>query len=353
VGRLGNGANTVHIYDQRGEREISHGALKSTSLKWARNLNVISEASASIPTGQHADCCDIMGSLGTWGHSLVFKRDGVRCWEGPLTNIRWRRGSVELSAHDVLGWSLVNTTDAARATTAPGFRAVDELYDDVGRVFADNDPNVLAHRQRIGGGTGPLTTREVAAYGGDFADQFNEMVKAGANFTTVGRAIVLWPSTSTIGRLPTLYPTRYMSGDVEVEERGLDLAARVIAANDKGVTGVAAGSVTVHPFYGVVEKVVSSSAADAAALAIVAEQYREQHFPAPVFINVPQGSVLSCDAPYDIRELVAGAMVDVKIDEGLCRLVEATQQLQSVEVTQDKDGEKVAVTVAPVSGVVT
>lgn len=350
MSRLGTGINRAFIYDKDGTRKIDMLA-NVTNLKWARNLNAISEAEVTVATGQHADCCDLLGSIGTWGHSLVFTRNGVRTWEGPVTDIQWRRGSVFIGAHDVLGWALKNVTDAARATTAPGFRAVDELYDDIGRVFADHDPNVLAHITRLGGGTGPLTTRDVAAYGGDFADQFGEMVKAGANYTTVGRRIIVWPNTTIMARLPTLYPLRWISGEVTVRERGMDLSVRTIGVNDKGVSGVAAGSTGVHPFYGQIEDVVSSEAADSAALAVVAEQYREAHFPAPLSVEVPQGSVLSCDAPYDIRELVAGSMVDVKIDEGLCRKVEQTQQLSSLEVSQDKDGERVAITVAPVSGV--
>jgi hypothetical protein len=349
---LGTGINRAFIYDKNGTQKVD--LLRNvTNLRWSRSLNAISEANATVATGQHADCCELLGSIGVWGHSLVMTRNGVRVWEGPITDIEWSRGSVLISAHDVLGWALKNVTDAARETVAPGFRAVDELYDDIGKVFADHNPNVLAHLTRLGGGTGPQVAREVKAYGGDFADQFNEMVKAGANFTTVGRRIVVWPNTTVMARLPTLYPLRWISGDVKVRERGLDLSVRTIGVNDEGLSGVAAGSTSVHPFYGQIEDVVSSSAPDANSLAIVAEQYREAHFPAPLSVEVPSGSVLSCDAPYDIRELVAGSMVNVKIDEGLCRKVEQTQQLASLEVSQDKDGEKVAITVAPVSGVAT
>lgn len=350
MSRLGTGINRAFIYDKDGTRKIDL-LTNVTSLKWGRSLNSISEANVTVATGQHGDCCGLLGSIGTWGHSLVVTRNGMRTWEGPITDLEWSRGSVFIGAHDVLGWALKNVTDAARVTEAPGYYAVDELADDVYRVFTDHDPNVWSHFTLLGGGTGPMVTRDVAAYGGDFADQFNEMVKAGANFTTVGRRIIVWPNTTIMARLPTLYPLKWISGDVKVRERGLDLSVRTIGVNDKGESGVAPGSVSVHPFYGQIEDVVSSEAADSAALSVVAEQYREAHFPAPLSVEVPAGSVLSCDAPYDIRELVAGAMVDVKIDEGLCRKVEQTQQLSSLEVTQDKDGERVAITVAPVSGV--
>jgi hypothetical protein len=109
----------------------------------------------------------------------------------------------------------------------------------------------------------------------------------------------------------------------------------------------------VDPFYGVVEAVLSSAETGATSLAATATSFREQHYPAPLKVNLPQGSVLSCDAPFDIAELVAGVTVPFKVEEGICRTVIATQQLTNVNVVQDKDGEKVAVTVAPLTGVLT
>lgn len=351
MGVLGNGSNVAWIYDKNGTMPIAP-VENAAGLNWGRRLNAISEASVQVMTGQHGDCCSIFGNIATWGHSLVMFRDGVRSWEGPITNIKWTRGGVNISAHDVLGWAIKRVTDAAILHPEPGFRAVDEIYDDIGRVFAAHDPNVLAHLLRLGSGTGPLVTRDVKAYGGYYDDQLNEMVKGGANFTTVGRRIVVWPNSTIIGRVAPLLPASHMTGEVEIEEDGFALAAWAAAVNDEGLAGGSAVG-GVDTFYGQVETLVSAAETGTTSLAATATAWREAHYPAPLLVNVPAGSVLSCEAPYAMEELVAGTIVPVKLDEGLCRRVEATQQLSAVEVTDGPSGERVAITVTPVSGVLT
>lgn len=339
---LGTGKNVAWLYDKSGTRAIAP-LDNATRLNWGRKKNAISEASLYVATGTHGQCCSVLGSIGTWGHSIVVFRDGRRVWEGPITNIKWQRGGVAIGAHDVLGWSMVKTTHEARLVEAPGYRAVDEMYDDVGRVFSTHDPNVLAHRVVLGPGTGPLVTRDVKAYAGYYDDQLNEMAKGGANYTVVGRRIVLWPDGYLMGRAAPLLPAQHMTGDVEVEENGFDLTTHVTFVNDEGVYGTAPSS-AVHGFYGQVERSEAFTGTDSATLAASAETYLQDHFPVPLKVNVPAGSVLSCDAPYSIDELVPGTVIPVKVDTGLCKRVDDTPELTAVEVSDGADGEKVAIT---------
>lgn len=348
MARLGTGHNEAFLYDKNGSRRIAK-VENATNLRWTRNMNAISEASVTLLTGAHDSCCGIYGNIGTWGTSLVMFRDGVRSWEGPITNIIWGKGSVSLSAHDVLGWTMKKATDVGNLIETPVF-VIDQLEGDLIKAFAAHDPNVLAHVTILGDGTGPTTGREVKPYGGYYDDQLNELVKAGGYYTTVGRKIIIWPSTTTIARLPTMFPTKYISGEVTVEEDGMAIATSVFGVNDSGEVGNASGNLGVHAYYGQLEHLVPFEAPPAM-LATAAEQTRERMFPAPLSVNVPAGSVLSCDAPYAMEHLVCGSLMNVKIEDGLCKKVEATQQLTSVEVTQDATGEKVAITVEPVSGV--
>lgn len=346
---LGSGSNEAWVYNKDATQPVVP-LETSTNLRWGRVMNDISTADVSLTIPSNEEHSSILGQIGTWGHSVVMFRDGKRCWEGPITNLIWKRGGMAIQAKDVLGWSMRKATHIARlvASSAP---ATDEMYYDITQVFSSHDPNVLAHVQRIGAGTGPPATRDVKLFGGYYSDQLTELAKGGACFTVVGRKIVLWPVTSTIGRTATLLPEEHMSGEVEIEEDGMGLSTHAVAVNDESLYGLAAGN-AIHSFYGQLEEVVPYDCVDAPTLAAVAEQWREAHFPAPLSLNVSQGSVLSPEAPFEIEELVAGTLVPVKVERGV-RLLEATQQLMSMEVTDGPEGEKVAVTVAPVSGVVT
>jgi len=349
MGVLGTGVNEARIYDQRGERAIAP-LTNASEVKWGRKLNAISQGGVRIQTGGHGDCCSVLGQIGTWGHSLVIFRDGLRVWEGPITRLQYSRAAVVIDAHDVLGWALRKNT-VARLVTAPGNFAEAELDFAVQLVFGGFDPAVLAHKQRLAPSTGPLMSLDVKANGGYYADLFAEYARSGAMFTTVGRSIVIWPSTFIMGRTSPLLPHDHMTAEVEVVEDGLMLATGVAAVNDQQVAGTAGGAV--DPFYGRVEQVITSAGVEPTTLGANALQYLEQHYPAPLQVNVPAGSVLDCEAPFDITELVCGTIVPVKIAEGLCRSIDSTHQLTAVDVTSGPIGETVAITVAPVSGVLT
>lgn len=347
MGVLGTGENEAWIYMKGGTVPVAP-IEKPKSIEWNRLLNEISDATVDIPTGSHGDCCSIYGKLGTWGHELVIFRDGIRAWEGPLTNIRWRRGSVSLQAKDPLAWTL-RTGSVARLITTPAYVEAEGWWQ-FQQAFTNSDPNVLALAQRLATNTGPTVTRDIRAWAGYNSAAMSELVKSGLMFTAVGRKVLLWHADYLMGRTNTLLPD-HISGEIEVEEDGLDLSVRSVMTNDDGVTG--AFGTTPDSFYGDVQYLESSDGVDAASLTAAATTHRAQHYPAPVSVNVPQGSVLSCEAPFDMAELVAGAVVPVKVESGICRPVLATQQLQSVTVEDGPDGEKVSITVAPASSLVT
>lgn len=339
MGVLGTGTHECWIYDRRGERELVP-LERVSSVKWGRQKNVISTAEVSVLTGQHGDCCSSLGMLGTWGHSLVIFRNGQRVWEGPLTNIRWRKGGVSLMAHDVLGWSMRRKVREAYMSTSEW--SVNQLRQGVNWTFAEDDPNVLAYVHTVDQNTGPKVRLETKANSGYYDDYLDEITKSGASYTTVGRRIVLWPSSSDVGRTEVFSPSKHLSGDVEVEEDGLKLSTQATFVNDEDLAGTSSGGL--DPFYGLVQTLDSFSGSTVEALAESAQRFRDDHYPCPVRVNVPEGAVLSCDAPMMIEQLVPGVTVPVKIDAGLCRQVDATPELTAVNVVDDAGGEKVSIT---------
>lgn len=352
MGVLGSGQNEAWIYMKGGQIPVAP-IKKPASLEWNRVLNDCSEASVEVTTGSHGKCCSVFGKLGTWGHELVMFRDGVRVWEGPLTNIKWRRGGVSLFAQDPLAYTKKRLT-SAKVVLASDYvekQAWEMVSESMGDSLPDHFPNVVPFAQRLAPNTGPPVTREVQVLGGMYYDQWIELAKAGAMFTFVGRRILVWHSGHVMGRTANLLPD-HLSGEIEVEEDGMQVAVRDAFVNDEGIAGVAGPPSATDPFYGLNDMLTASDAPDASNLAAMANTHREAHYPAPLAVNVPQGSVLSCDTPISMEELVAGTIVPVKVEGGICRPVMATQQLQSVTVTDGPAGEKVAITVTPASGLV-
>jgi hypothetical protein len=351
MGVLGSGTNQAWIYQKGGTIPIAP-IVGPTSLEWNRLLNECSDAVVEIPTGQHGECCSIYGKLGTWGHELVVFRDDERVWEGPLTNIKWRRGGVSLTAQDPLAWSKKRITSAKLVTIQDYVekQAWEMVAESLGDTLPDHFPNVTPYAQRLAATTGPVVTRDVALAGGMYYDQWLELAQAGAMFTFVGRRLLVWHSSYTMGVTATLLPASHMSGEVEIEEDGFGLGVRVGMVNDDGLLGFGGPGSATDPFYGLSDLLFSSDAPDSATLAQIAITMQESTYPAPLLVNLPQGSVLSCDAPFSMGELIAGTLVPVKIDDGICKTVISTHQLTGVKVTQDAEGEKVAVTLAPASG---
>lgn len=357
VGNLGQGNNTAMIQTQGGGQIL--GELPASVLGWGRRLDDLSECNVTIPVSSLSDrCCGLLKEAHTWGHELVVFRDGERVWEGPMVTLRENEtNGVVVRALDAYGYML-RRVHRGRSNGAPVF-AIDEAEFDVTDAFTLDgwdgaDPNVLAYLEVLGAGTGPVTQREIPALSGYYFDTLDQLGDGGVNFTTVGRRIILWPDTLTLGRVPTLLPSQHLSSDVTIVEDGLALAQRSIVTSDNAISGTSAlpSFPTSDPFYGPVELLTNiPNLATTGACDSAADSIRAQGFPAPVLLEIPDGSTLTTDAPYSIGDLVPGVLMPVS-HQGRCRSVASDFVLTSLQVTQTSEGETVQISVAPLSAAV-
>ncbi|MFE2491008.1 hypothetical protein ACFXGR_49000 [Streptomyces mirabilis] len=73
-----------------------------TEVEWSRVLDGTSSARALIqPDG---DCCTRLGRIGSWRTRLAIFRDGQYVWDGPVTDVTWSLGQVEVTAEDGSVW---------------------------------------------------------------------------------------------------------------------------------------------------------------------------------------------------------------------------------------------------------
>lgn len=356
VGNLGRGSNVAEIQTRGGSRSL--GEVPASQLSWGRLLDDMSEANLTIPVSSLSDeCCAVLADTHTWGHEIVVYRDGERVWEGPIVNITEGSDGVTIRALDPLGYML-RRVQRGRTNASPVF-AIDEAVDDVTEAFTlggwdGADPNVLTYLEVLGAGTGPQTQRDVDAWSAYYFDTLDQLGDAGVNFTTVGRRIILWPDTLTLGRVPTLLPSQHLSNDVTITEDGLALSELAIVTTDNAIAGASSAPTfpTNDPFYGSVETLTNiPNLTSSAACTAAADSIRAQGYPAPVRVVIPDGSTLTADAPYAIGDLVPGVLMPVS-HRGRCRSVDSDFVLTTLLVTQTPEGETVQITVSPVSSTV-
>jgi len=360
---LGSGVNRAYIYDRRGESRLL--AVPSVrGVTWGRVLGDVAQATVDVvvPASgrERDDCCGQLGSVHTWAHTLVMFRDDERVWEGPVVRKEDTVRGVSLTAWDVLGWTKKRRIRLTRSSGNPDLPltspVVTEAQISLSRAFGTDDPNVLAYVQTMGtpAQTGRSIDRDVQIDSGYYWDDLSSMLDAGLRLTTVGRRIILAAQNVTIGQTALLLPDQHILGEVSVIEDGEMLATAASARDDLGNSAyvLAEGQQAVHPYYGLVESVVSSGAGEQATVASLqsyAQTEVHDHFPAPVYLNIPDGAVLNPRSPFPMHALVCGALVPA-YSTATCTDVQATFMLTAVNVTQAEGGsEQVSITVQPVA----
>lgn len=345
---LGSEVNTAYIYE-RGGRKRAFKVEGVNKLSWGRTQNAIAEATIDVSIAAAGpECCGKIGDMRTWAYELVMFRGDDRVWEGPVYNLRIGKTGVSISAWDVLGWLKRRRIHTDRTTTVP-HPSVEEMELAIQRGFAPADPNVLAYLD-VRAPTFPIDiVRDVRVNSGYYADDLTTLSGQGANFTTVGRSAVVWGDGDPLGVLPEINAEEHLLADVEVIEDGMGLATAATARNDNDQYDTVGG---VDPYYSLLDLIVSGNgAADVPSLTAIATAARDLSYPAPVLLSVPADSQVSPKAPLPMSSLVPGVFVPVS-SSGTCRPIQQTMVLSGVKVEQDASGEKVSISVRPLSGVV-
>lgn len=329
---IGCGAHSARIIDR-------DGAVVSTAdvllkVEWSRVLDDISTARVLIqPDG---DCCASLARARSWRHNLVIHRDTHLVWEGPILVPEWTAEGVEIQAVDILGWL------DRRVPHTDMYFAERDLTDIaawlVADAFAPDDPG---HEVQIVAPSGIRGDREYETDIGQSGDHLRDLAKTGIDYTAVGRRILILPEDHC-ARVGRLTDDDFPDG-LTVTEDGTSLGTRWVVEGQDGVLGVAGGP---DPYYGLLEHYVEeTSILDAASAEAAARSRLRASRPAPVFIN-SQEATLSTDAAVDVPSLVPGWCVDVTTTR-TCRTISQSMKLNGLKVTEDGNGETVAVQLAP------
>jgi hypothetical protein len=318
----GCGTHSAVILDRGGATVATAEIL--TEVEWNRVLDGISTARAVIqPDG---DCCNRLGRIGSWRNRLVIFRDEQYVWDGPITDISWSLGQVEINAEDVLAWLDDRVPHASRT-----FTNVDLMEPAVWLIedgFAPDDPG---HTVEVIGKAGITGTRSYSAGIGQTGDHLRQLAEAGIDFTAIGSKILLLPEThmASVGRLSDAD----LPEGLEVSEDGKSLVTRWIVAGseESGVVGSDGGT---DPYYGLHERYIEMSEITDVTSAVQAAKARRRSTSAvPVFVDTQQVTI-SPLAAINVPSLVPGWCLDVT-SASTCRQVSQRLKITGVKVTEN------------------
>lgn len=338
---LGCGQHRVFLTTRCGGQTFCDVTDSITSLKYGRVMDDTSQVDLVLNlTG--AACCECVGSCRTWFTSMVIARDGDIVWgPGPLTNILEKNETVSITARDITAWLDVRVINKSYSfVQSPVLHIARTLLRD---ALGPDDPCGILDRIISQVPAVPtLIDQDITAGDGYAGDVFRDMARNVLDFTVVGTQIIISENLE-FGPYGRLGDEDFL-GELEVEERGAEAATRW-TVNGHGVSGSCGG---IDPYLGLIEQVAAEDSLLTVAGCVASACSRLQGSnPAPVYINVPDGSQVSAEAGVTFGELVPGALFDIALMEK-CRQVQARERLTAVSVSQTGDGnEQIGVTMAP------
>lgn len=330
----------VGFHDRTGKIPVGT-VVEPVSVEWGRILDDTSDAKIVVEVGD-VECCQTLGAVRTWCNDMSVYRDSALVWQGPLADIQYEGDTVTLTAQDVTGWLARRVVHNLLDYTAAGLGAADLVTIAEALIrdaFAPDDPNVLAYLSAtLSGIVGERKYEANDSYAGD---ELRELARTGIDYTAIGHRIILAGEVA-LGRLATLNDDHF-AGPLRVIEDGLAATSRAIVVGE-GITATSGGVGSC----GLIERLVKEDAIrDQASAQAEADALVAAGSPTPIYLEVPDGSRLTPDAPVSIEELVPGVVIPVASTQ-TCRSVAALLRLTKLNVTYTAtEGEAVAVTLAP------
>jgi hypothetical protein len=233
-----------------------------TEVEWHCILDDTS--TARIVVNPDGDCCERLGNVRSWRHRLIVYRDGQYVWDGPILQVEWSLGKVEIFAADIMAWLDRRVIHQDMAFTDADLSSIARWLIEDG--FAPDDPG---NTVQVIGKAGVTGSRQYIKDVGQTGEHLRDLAEVGIDYTAIGKTILLLPEThkQSVGRLSD---ADFPEGLI-VAEDGTALATRwVVAGDDDGdVLGSAGGS---HEYYGLLERYVEQTAIPDDASAVAAAQ---------------------------------------------------------------------------------
>lgn len=318
----GCGTHRAVIVDRDGGQITAAEVL--TYVEWNRLLDETS--TARVVVNPEGNCCERLSDVRSWRHSLLVYRDDKPVWQGPITQIEWGFGEIEILASDVSAWLARRVPHESRSYTDTDLTVIGQWLITDG--FRPDDPGHQVETvapARVRGG------RSYTVNVGQTLDHLYDLAETGLDWTVVGGKFVLLPEdwSAAVGRLTEAD----MPDGLTVTEDGASLATRwVVAGQEEGdVIGEAGGA---DAYYGLLERYVEqTSITTVAAATAAAEAKLRTSRQAPVFIDTKEVTI-SPQAAVNVPDLVPGWCLDISTTR-TCRTVSQRLKIVGVKVVEE------------------
>lgn len=347
-------AHTAYIFDRGGKRR--RGTLNDiTQISWERDRDSMSEATVTLQGAACSAQAALLASIEPRRDELVIYRGSDRVWEGPINRVAWHSDHVEIAAHDcfdyILNTPLSQTYSSAYPNTEYVTSRVDRILNAELPVWEALDPpvNLLDHVVIHHFPNEARTTAVTNAFEMTVGEHIQALARySGIDFTMVGRALHVWDVSRPLGRLRTLTENDFLS-EVVITAYGSDMAAAVYVVAQDGRYGKAIES---SSYYGPWTKILTAYSEEGAEAPTQAELDSQAsrnlngRLPVPVEVRIPDNSSVRLSDTLSINDLIPGVQVPLLATLN-ARQLSQLQKIDVVKVTEDPDGENIAVTLSP------
>ncbi len=354
--------HTAYAFDRGGQDRLwVLGPL--VEVNWQRVRDDVSVASVTLAA---PECLQDLSDLEPGRHELVIYRGDQRIWEGPITLVRYERGTVTVEAKDIMFYVQRLICRGGMDNAYPNIdttvnRARNLLVQELPRMEALTPPvNVLPHLVTYHHVDDARTSKKTIPFQMTVFEDIDDLAaKSGIDYTVVGRSIVIHDTHLPLSRTPTVTEADF-DGDVIVTAYGNELATFAAVTGAEGLYGIAATEnadplTGVDPFYGLWEilddaydEEGDSTAPDQSQLDSQAQRNLSGRYPTPVTVRIPDGSSLSPLSAVQIDDLVPGTQVPL-VATLTGRKLSQMQKLDRLDVSETAAGEEVRVTLSPES----
>jgi hypothetical protein len=289
-----------------------------------------------ILTSSVEECCAELGmaNIDPWSHELLILRDGVVAFEGPIS-VRPSLGDTTLVAFDAWAWVATRQAHSTIDASASPATASSWVSAVLGDAFATDDPMVL----------GSLDIRPIPALVGPtykvnesnaWTDGITPLLDTVIDVTSVGRRLVVWPARTCLAYLGQISASDFI-GAWSWGRTGQGFATRVVVTGADGIVATAGGS---SPRYGLIERRIDKpDVTDTVTLQTIANGAISTRPPLVLSASGRDAS-LACTCPIIPTDIVPGCCVTV--NQRGCDAVSSVVEIDSLTVTWDEHGERVA-----------
>jgi len=331
-----------------------------TNLQFNRTLSGTSNARI-VFTKCPTNCGFMSTPVKPWAYELWIYRDNLLAWCGPIVTTTESRiaETFEITAWDITGWTTRRRIDEFYSiTNNPTSIAVNILQTFFDGSTGRHDPGFLPYIHFLGFAAATISV-EYDEYQYQVGQKWVDLVRAGFNYTTVGRYTFVWGETAPNIDLPYVIDATSILGEMELVQDGTDFATRV-AGIGEGIISSQGPFGAEAAYYGDVDWPTAkySGLEDFSQLnTLVVNLFNEKRDMSPTLV-IPSGSSLASNTdiqptgynitfatPVALPDLICGMRYDVQVAaEQFCQPGRYPMRLNEVKVTwTPRDQEKIAV----------